>query len=37
MGRTQEPTGANPASGIQLNLGQYTSYSCDTYLPAGCG
>jgi hypothetical protein len=27
--------GANPASGIQLNLNQYTAYSCDTDLPAG--
>ena len=38
--------GANPASGIQLNLGQYTAYSCHTdladglrvdYVPIGCG
>jgi hypothetical protein len=27
--------GARPASGIQLNLGQYTSYSCHTDIPAG--
>ena len=27
--------GALPATGIQLNLGQYTSYSCDTDLATG--
>ena len=26
---------ANPASGIQLNMGQYTAYACHTDLPAG--
>jgi hypothetical protein len=38
--------GASPASGIQLNLGQYTAYTCQTeiaagtvvtYIPIGCG
>jgi hypothetical protein len=27
--------GADPSSGIQLNLGQYTAYSCHTDIPAG--
>ncbi len=40
------PTEAQPSAGIQLNLGQYTSYICHTaipvgtrvdYVPIGCG
>jgi len=27
--------GANPAAGIQLNMTQYTSFVCDTEIPAG--
>jgi hypothetical protein len=30
-----DPNAAQPATGIQLNLGQYTSYSCHTEIPAG--
>ncbi|HUS17686.1 MAG TPA: S-layer homology domain-containing protein, partial [Chloroflexia bacterium] len=43
---SQDPAIANPGAGIQLNLGQYTSYVCHTpipdgtivnYVPIGCG
>ncbi len=30
-----EAEGANPSTGIQLNLGQYSAYSCHTDIPAG--